>query len=140
MSLKRRCLFIKIPSVWLMIFPVIFCIWSVQYQYLCVVNLSRRQTLIKIFTKYLPTANRNISAIFTKQNPRVSSPTLCNLASIPGQFEIDYIGYLLPGKPHSPANIIGIVEWYYTVYTSTTKRSITRWISCWIPIRFKSFQ
>ena len=74
---------------------------SVQYQYLCVVNLSRRQTLIKIFTKYLPTANRNISAIFTKQNPRVSSPTLCNLASIPGQFEIDYIGYLLPGKPHT---------------------------------------
>ena len=79
-----------------------------EYQYAvsrrrrrAVVNLSRRQTLIKIFTKYLPTANRNISAIFTKQNPRVSSPTLCNLASIPGQFEIDYIGYLLPGKPHT---------------------------------------
>ena len=110
-----------------MIFPVIFCIWSAQYQYLCVVNLSRRQTLIKIFTKYLPGANINISAIFTKQNQRLSMPylPLCNLTSIAGQCEIDYIGYLLPGKPHSPANITGIVEWYYTVYTSTTKRSIT---------------
>ena len=31
-----------------------------KYQYLCVVNLSRRQTLIKIFTKYLLGANSNI--------------------------------------------------------------------------------
>ena len=60
-----------------MIFLAIFSIWSVQYQYLCVVNLSRRQTLIKIFTKYLPPANINISAIFIKQNQRVSSCTLC---------------------------------------------------------------
>lgn len=41
-----------------------------------VVNLSRRQTLIKIFTKYLPGANINISAIFTKQNQRLSIPCL----------------------------------------------------------------
>ena len=52
-----------------------------EYQYAvsrrrAVVNLSRRQTLIKIFTKYLPGANINISAIFTKQNQRLSIPCL----------------------------------------------------------------
>ena len=54
-----------------------------EYQYAvsrrrrrAVVNLSRRQTLIKIFTKYLPRANINISAIFTKQNQRLSIPCL----------------------------------------------------------------
>ena len=40
------------------------------------VNLSRRQTLIKIFTKYLLSANINISAIFTKQDPSLSGPGL----------------------------------------------------------------
>ena len=57
-------------------FSVWICLSIVEYQYLCVVNLSRRQTLIKIFTKYLPRANINISAIFTKQNQRLSIPCL----------------------------------------------------------------
>ena len=44
-----------------------------DYQYLCVVNLSRRQTLIKIFTKYLPGANINNFAIFFPKSRESSS-------------------------------------------------------------------
>ena len=52
-------------------FSVWICLSIVEYQYLCVVNLSRRQTLIKIFTKYLPEANINIFAIFSNNTTQI---------------------------------------------------------------------
>ena len=53
-----------------------------EYQYAvsrrrrrAVVNLSRRQTLIKIFTKYLPEANINIFAIFPNNTTQLHTTT-----------------------------------------------------------------
>ena len=56
-------------------FSVWICLSIVEYQYLCVVNLSRRQTLIKIFTKYLPEANINIFAIFPNNTTQLHTTT-----------------------------------------------------------------
>ena len=118
-----------------MIFPVIFCIWSAQYQYLCVVNLSRRQTLIKIFTKYLPGANINISAIFTKQNQRLSIP--CLQSHLNSRSMRNWLYWISFARK---ATFSSKHHWYswvvlYSVYINHEK--INHWISCWIPIRFK---
>ena len=120
-----------------MIFPVIFCIWSAQYQYLCVVNLSRRQTLIKIFTKYLPGANINISAIFTKQNQRLSIPCLqSHLNSRSVRNWLYWISFArkatFSSKHHWYSGVV-----LYSVYKYINHYKINHRISCWIPIRFK---